>query len=167
MRKNVIVKESKIHGKGVFAAKDFKRGEPILDVDDSHVVTDTSKPTKENYDFDLDFLAHGKIIWMQPPEKYINHSCDPNVWFKTTNNVRKIYAMREISKGEELVCDYSINGRGDATFECNCGSENCRRIWYADFFKLPLSVQRKYLPYLEDWFKEQVKDKIEELNEVR
>lgn len=160
MRKNVIVKESEIHGKGVFAAKDFKKSEPILDVDDSHIVTGTSKLTKENYKFDLDFLANGKIIWMQPPEKYINHSCSPNVYFKTIGGFRKVYAMRKISKGDELACDYSINGWGDATFECNCGGKNCRKIWYADFFKLPVSLQRKYLPYLENWFKEQVKDKF-------
>lgn len=166
-KRNVIVKESKIHGKGVFAARDFKKSEPILDVDDSHIVTDTSKLTKENYDFDLDFLANGKIIWMQPPEKYINHSCEPKVYFKTIAGVRKVYAMKDIPKSEELVCDYSINGWGDAAFKCNCESENCRKIWRADFFKLPVFLQRKYLPYLEDWFKEQIKGKIEELNEIR
>lgn len=167
MGKDVCVKESKIHGKGVFATKDFKRDESILDVDDSHVVTDTSKLTKENYDFDLDFLANGKIIWMQPPEKYINHSCSPNVYFKKFGSVRKVYAMRDIPKGKELVCDYSMNGWGDATFKCNCGSENCRKIWRADFFKLPLSIQRKYLPYLENWFKKQFREKTKGLNEIR
>ncbi len=167
MGKDVVVKKSKINGKGVFATKDFKKDEPILDVDNSHVVTDISKLTKENYDFDLDFLANGKIIWMQPPEKYINHSCDPNLYFKTIGGIRKVYALRDISKGEELTSDYSMNGWGDATFRCNCGSENCRKIWYADFFKLPVFLQRKHLPYLEDWFKKQVKGKIEELNEVR
>ncbi|MGB3478173.1 MAG: GNAT family N-acetyltransferase [bacterium] len=167
MTENVVVKKSKIHGKGVFAAADFKKGEPILDVDDSHIVTDTSKLTKKNYDFDLDFLANGKIIWMQPPEKYINHSCDPNVYFKTISGIRKVYAMRDISKCDEFTCDYTINGWGDATFECNCGSENCRKIWCADFFKLSMSIQRKYLPYLEDWFKEQIKEKLPEASMIK
>ncbi len=160
MNENVVVKKSQIHGKGVFTTRNFLRDGAILDVDDSHMVTDTSKLTKENYDFDLDFLANGKIIWMQPPEKYINHSCEPKVYFKTIGGVRKVYAMRDISKGEELASDYSINGWGDATFSCNCGSENCRKIWRADFFKLPVFLQRKYLPYLEDWFKLQFKENL-------
>jgi SET domain-containing protein len=162
MIKSVAVKGSKIHGKGVFAIKDFKKHEPLLNVDDSQIVTDTSKLTKDNYDSDLDFLANGKMIWMQPPEKYINHSCDPNVYFKTIGDIRKVYAMRDILKGDELVSDYSMNSWGDASFECNCGSHNCRKIWSADFFKLPIATQRKYLPYLEDWFKEQFKDKLGE-----
>ncbi|MGB3341230.1 MAG: SET domain-containing protein-lysine N-methyltransferase [bacterium] len=160
MKKDIFVEESKIQGEGVFAVKGFKKGESILDVDDTHIVTDTSILTKKNYDFDLDFLANGKIVWMQPPEKYINHSCDPNVYFKTIGGIRKVYAMRDILKGDELVSDYSMNGWGDASFECKCGSENCRKIWYADFFKFPIAVQKKYLPYLEDWFKEQFKNKL-------
>lgn len=166
-KKNVIVKESKIHGRGVFAVKDFKRGEPILNVDDSHIVTNTSKLTKKNYDFDLDFLANDKIVWMQPPGKYINHSCSPNVYFKTIGGIRKIYAIRDILKGEELTHDYSMGGWGDATFKCNCGTDICRNTWHADFFKLPMSTQKKYLPYLEDWFKKQFKEKLTEASMIK
>ncbi len=160
MNKNVVVKKSKIHRQGVFAAKKFIKDEPILDIDDSHVVSDTSKLTKKNHDFDLDYLANDKIIWMQPPEKYINHSCNPNCYIKTVRGIRTVIAMRDIKKGEEIVYDYSMNGWGDATFKCNCGSKNCRKIWHADFFKLPLSIQRKYSSYQEDWFKEQIKEKL-------
>ncbi len=94
--KNVVVKESKIHGKGVFAEKDFNKGEVILDINDSHVATDPSKLTKEQHEFELDYLANGKIVIMQHPERYINHSCDPNSYVKTGNGVRKVFAMRDI-----------------------------------------------------------------------
>ncbi len=90
--KNVIVKESKISGKGVFSTRSFRKGEVILKIDDSHVVTDPSMLTKEQYEFELDYLANGKIVFMQAPERYINHSCDPNCYGKTVNGVRKVFA---------------------------------------------------------------------------
>jgi len=52
----------------------------ILEIDDSHVVADENKLSKHQLEFDCDFLAAGKIILMQKPEKYINHSCCPNTY---------------------------------------------------------------------------------------
>ena len=80
--KNVVVKKSGISGKGVFSSKNFREGEAILEIDDSHIVTDTSKLTKEQHRFELDYLADGKIVVMQVPEKHMNHSCDPNSYVK-------------------------------------------------------------------------------------
>jgi len=71
--KNVVVKESRISGKGVFSSKNFREGEVILEMDDSHVVSDPSKLTKEQHEFELDYLADGKIVVMQAPERYMNH----------------------------------------------------------------------------------------------
>jgi len=158
--KNVAVKKSGISGKGVFSNRSFRKGEMILEIDDSHVVTDPSKLTKEQHKFELDYLADGKIVIMQAPERYMNHSCDPNSYVKTVNGIRKIFAMRDIQKGEEIVGDYSINGHNEGTFQCRCGSENCRLVYQGNFFKLPEALQKKYVPYLDDWFVEQFKDEI-------
>ena len=158
--KNVAVKKSRISGKGVFSSKNFREGEVILEMDDSHVVSDPSKLTKEQHEFELDYLADGKIVIMQAPEKYINHSCDPNSYVKTVNGIRKVFAMRDINKGDEIVGDYSINGYNEGTFKCRCGSENCRVIYRGSYFELPKALQKKYLPYLDDWFLEQFKDEI-------
>ena len=49
---NVVVKESRISGKGVFSARSFKKDEEILDIDDSHVVTDTTKLTREQHELE-------------------------------------------------------------------------------------------------------------------
>jgi SET domain-containing protein len=161
--KNAVVKKSSISGKGVFAAKDFKESEMILKIDDSHVVIDPTKLTKEQHEFELDYLANGKIVFLQSPERYINHSCDPNSYAKTMHGVRKLVAMRGIKNGEEITFDYSINGYNDGTFGCHCGSKNCRGIYQGNFFKLPKLLQKKYLPYLDDWFVEQHKEKIDKL----
>jgi SET domain-containing protein len=147
---NVVVKRSGISGKGVFASRGFRKGEMILEMDDSHVVADPSKLTKEQYEFELDYLAGGKIVVTQAPERYINHSCDPNSYVKTVNGVRMVFAMRDIKKGEEIVGDYSINGYNEGTFKCRCGSKNCRGVYQGNFFKLPKTLQKKYLQYLDD-----------------
>lgn len=161
--KNVVVKESRINGKGVFSARNFKKDEEILEIDDSHVVADPSTLTKEQYEFELDYLADDKIVYMQIPERYINHSCEPNLYVKTINGVRKVFAMRDILKGEEIVFDYSINGHNDGTFKCHCGSKKCRGVYQGNFFKLPKTLQKKYLPYLDYWFVKQYKDEINRL----
>lgn len=158
--KNVVVKKSGISGKGGFSNRSFRKSQVILEMDDSHVVADPSKLTKKQHEYELDYLADGKIVIMQAPERYINHSCDPNSYVKTINGIRKVFAMRDILKGEEIVGDYSINGYNEGTFECRCGSKNCRVIYCGNFFKLPKALQKKYLPYLDDWFLEQFREEV-------
>jgi hypothetical protein len=48
-------------------------------------------------------------------------------------------------------------------WECNCGSERCRRTSHSDFFHLPREIQIEYLPYLSPWFKERFLDGVDEL----
>jgi hypothetical protein len=159
----VVVKESSIQGKGVFALIDIRAGEEVLEIDDTHVVKDGVCLTKHQQEFECDYLDNGKVVLMQPPEVYINHSCDPSVYTKTTNGIRKVIAMRNISKGEEITYDYSMNGDNEGTFRCGCGSENCRKIYQGNFFKLPEDLQKKYLPYLDGWFVVKYKEKIGDL----
>ncbi|NMB57471.1 SET domain-containing protein [Candidatus Beckwithbacteria bacterium] len=45
----------------------------------------------------MDYLDN-KIVLMQAPEKYINHSCDPNVYVKTVSGLRKVYAIKKLIK---------------------------------------------------------------------
>lgn len=160
---SVFVKRSPIQGKGVYASRGFKRGNVVLEIDDSHIVTDPSKLTKEQNEYDCDYLADGKVVLMQEPEKYINHSCDPNTYVKTINGVRQVLAMRDIKTGDEITYDYSMNGYNNGTFKCACGNKNCRIVYKGNFFKLPKGVQLKYLPYLEDWFTQEHKKEIERL----
>jgi SET domain-containing protein len=164
---NVVVKKSKVQGKGVYANEKFKEGDVILGIDDTHVVPDASKLTPKQHEFDCDYLADGKVILMQPPEKFINHSCEPSSYVKTIGGIRKVVAMRDIKKGEEITYDYSINGDNEGAFKCNCGSKKCRGVYQGNFFKLPLKIQYKYLSYLDDWFVEKHKNEIDELLKTR
>lgn len=117
----------------------------------NHLVNDPKQLTDEEYESHCDYFDN-KIVLMQSPEVYINHSCDPNTYVKTIDGIRKVLAMRDIKTGDEVTYDYSINGDDDGTFNCGCGSKNCRGVYQGNFFKLPKDIQLKYLPYLDDWF---------------
>lgn len=163
MIQNVIVKNSKIQGRGVYTSKNFKTGEIVLEIDDSHVVTDPNTLTKEQNEYDCDYLANGKVILMQEPEKFINHSCDPSTYVKTIDGIRKVIVMHDIKIGDEITFDYSINGDNEGTFPCHCESTNCRKIYNGNFFKLSSETQKKYLPYLDDWFIKEHQSEIKNL----
>ena len=75
------VRASKIHGRGVFAERGFLRGDVVLDIDDSDPVHDRGKLTPEQaivIDVFVDIDGKEKVTWMKSPERFINHSCDPN-----------------------------------------------------------------------------------------
>ena len=57
--------------------------------------------------------------------RYINHSCDPNTFFRCTPERAEVYARRAIRKGEELTCDYG-ESQHNGTLPCRCGASNCR-----------------------------------------
>lgn len=165
METKVALKESPINGVGVFAVGDFKVGYPILKIDDSRVVT-IEQPLRESageYSHHCDYLAGGKVVLMQIPERHINHSCSPNSFVKTIHQFRYVFALSNISAGDEITYDYCINGFGDVRWQCNCGSTRCRKEIHADFFHLSYALQLEYLPLLDNWYLEEYKAQVEQL----
>ena len=66
-----------------------------------------------------------KHITLEPSFlQYINHSCDPNVFFDTTN--MQLLALKEIQPGDELVFFYpSSEWEMTQSFDCFCGTKQC------------------------------------------
>lgn len=66
-----------------------------------------------------------KHILLQPEHlQYINHSCDPNVFFDT--HTMKVIALRQISVGDEMTFFYpSTEWDMAQPFSCLCGSHKC------------------------------------------
>jgi SET domain-containing protein len=162
MNANIIVKESPIQGLGVFTLIDIPKGHPILKIDDTRQVTEEN-PLRESageYERHCDYLAGGKVVLMQSPERHINHSCSPNTFVKTIGGIRYVFALRDIPAGEEITYDYCINGFGDTLWQCNCGSPRCRKEIHSDFFHLPLELQLEYLPLLDDWYLAEYQAKV-------
>jgi len=63
---SVVVKESRIHGKGVFAARDFKKGEVVMKWNTSKTISeDELKETSREEKAHITVMG-GRIIVMQP-----------------------------------------------------------------------------------------------------
>lgn len=163
--KDVIVGESRIHGLGVYAARDFAEGEVVLEIDDSRVV-DAAHPLCPEAGEDAyhcDYLAGGEVVLMPSPERHINSSCDPNTFVKTIDGARYVAARRAIRRGDELTYDYIIDCHGGEVWQCNCRSARCRGTIVSSFFELPVELQSEYLPLLNEWFVGEHREEVEAL----
>lgn len=69
-----------------------------------------------------------KHITLQPEFlQYINHSCDPNVFFDTT--AMELVCIKPLEPGEELRFFYpSTEWDMAQPFVCNCGSSECLQL---------------------------------------
>lgn len=161
----ISVRRSSIQGCGVYVDDAVIRGSTVLTIDDSHTLDDAedASPDQRLY---LDFLAGGRVVVMQSPERYINHSCDPNAFVRTIGGVRKVLARRDLMADEEITYDYSVNGSGETVWLCSCGSERCRRTVHSNFFELPLPLQKLYLHELDEWFVEENSERIAHLQQL-
>jgi len=156
----LLIKKIGRKGRGVFAQKPFKKDEVILRMDKSDAFTDKDMESMSQYALSHAYtLGGGKNFRMKLPEKYINHSCNPNA-FDRQGVVR---AMRNIKKGDEITYDYSISSDDTWWMKCRCNSSKCRKTVSGRFVKLPKDVQKKYLPYLEGWYKKKFRKHLEAL----
>ncbi len=161
----VLVARSPIQGLGLFAGQLLPKGEIILPIDDSRIVNldNPLRPDRGEFEFHCDFLADDTVVLMKYPERHINHSCDPNAFIRTRQATRCVFALRDIHPGDEITLDYSINGFGDSTWQCRCGTARCRKRVHADFFKLPFELQVEYLPILDSWFVRAYQSQVNDL----
>jgi hypothetical protein len=88
---------------------------------------------------------------MLDPEflQYINHSCDPNVFFDTKK--REVIALKNIETGEEFSFFYpSTEWSMDRGFDCLCQSNNCiDKIQGAAHLPLDVLSQYKLSEYIQ------------------
>ena len=161
---DVEVRPSAIHGRGAFATRDFRRGERILPIDDSRIVTADNPldPSRGEYEHHCDWLG-ATVVYMQEPERYINLCCEPNAYVETVHGVRWVVAYRDIVAGDEITYDYCIDSFGDTIWGCHCGHPRCRKVHSADFFALPTHKLVEYLPLLNPWFVAWKRDEVEAL----
>jgi len=137
-----VVRNSPIHGRGVFAARYIRAGTRIVEYTGERISNreadrrydDTRMKRHHTFLFTLDkkTVIDGSIATGGGDASYINHSCDPNCEAIITGKKIFIHALRGIYPGTELAYDYQYErtGRGDAKLEkfyfCECGAENCR-----------------------------------------
>ena len=121
---DIQVKKSKIEGRGVFAAHDFKKGDIVIKWDVSHELTEAQVKNLSKDESKYICSINNKNILMQPPARYVNHSCDANTYVVNFCDVAK----RDIMKGEEITSNYSGNEGPGFEMKCNCGSDKCKGL---------------------------------------
>lgn len=123
MNQSVEIRKSEKHGKGLFALKDFKKGEEMYALKKGKIIShDEIKNLSEFEKIHLDKIGENEYEVVESPGCYINHSCEPNVEEKD----RIGYALRDVKKSEEIMIDYDKIAYFEKPFECHCGSKNCR-----------------------------------------
>jgi uncharacterized protein len=144
------VRESKIHGHGLFAIDDIVKDEIVL-VKGGHIVdgktlrekiTPRLGPVEIQIDDDL-FIAPVTHDERELSMLYSNHSCDPNIGLRGEIT---FVAMRDIRAGEELTHDWAMTDHDDYSVECNCGASNCRKTLTGKDWQRP-ELQKKYAGY--------------------
>ena len=153
------VRESKIHGRGLFATSDVAKGE-ILAVKGGHIVsrevlrrkiTPRLGPVEIQIDDDL-FIAPVTDEEREGSMLYSNHSCDANLGLRGEIT---LVAMRDIRAGEELTHDWAVTDNDDYSVECNCDAPNCRKILTGKDWQRP-ELQKRYAGYFSPYLARKV-----------
>ncbi len=120
---DLLVKKSKIEGLGVFAARDFKKGETVIKYNLPEVLTreEADKLPKKDQEY-VQYVGEGKYILHQPPARFVNHSCNANTYSDHHSDIAK----REIKKGEEITANYLDEKVPELKMRCKCASKNCQ-----------------------------------------
>lgn len=103
--------------KAFFAQRAYEPGQVLIDFSAGEIL---SKPTYLTVQVGID-----KHIMLQPEHlQYINHSCDPNVFFDT--HTMKVVALKHIAEGDEMTFFYpSTEWDMAQPFRCHCGTSRC------------------------------------------
>lgn len=147
------VRDSPIHGKGLFAKQVIAAGE-IVAVKGGHILTKqqwaTLEPQLGSAEIQISeelFIAPNRQEQRDGSMLYTNHCCDPNI---AIQGQIVFIAMRDISPGEELTHDWATTDDLDYVMQCQCGSPNCRgTVTGKDWMKKDL--QEKYRGWF-SWF---------------
>ena len=144
------VRDSKIHGRGLFATADIAKDE-IVAVKGGHIVdrktlrekiTPWLGPVEVQIDDDL-FIAPVTSEERELSMLYSNHSCDANLGIRGQIT---FVAMRDVQAGEELTHDWATTDDDDYSVECKCGAPNCRRTVSGKDWQRP-ELQNQYAGY--------------------
>ena len=134
-------KKSPLHGSGLFAKNDIKKGSKVIQYigdkvtkkeGDKRADRQIRKAKKDknngmvyvfelNKRYDIDGDADYNFA------KFINHSCNPNCEVDIVNDEIWISSIKKIKKNEELCYDYGFEFDKEDYKDhiCKCGDKNC------------------------------------------
>jgi SET domain-containing protein len=136
----LVMRRSRIHGRGVYARTDIPKGTRLIEYTGERISNaeadrrNDAESGRKHHTFlfilnsrtCIDAAVGGNV------SRFINHSCDPNCVAWIEGQHIWIDAERDIQKGEELSYDYEYDFLPEYTVEdlelypCRCGSKKCR-----------------------------------------
>lgn len=155
------IRKSPIHGTGVFAARDLRQGERIVEYRGELITKEESerrglalmdRSKKDGgaavYIFTLDDEWDLDGDQEDNDARLINHSCDPNCEAWNYDNRLFIEAARDIRAGEELSFNYGFSVDTWEDHPCRCGTSKCAGFIVAkeDWPKLRRAIAAKKKP---------------------
>jgi uncharacterized protein len=140
-RPPVVVRRSRIQGRGVYASRDIREGERIIEYTGLLITNEEADAQCD----DESMRRHHTFLFAVDDEltvdgaqggneaRFINHSCEPNSESVILGRRVFIDAVRDIAAGEEVAYDYWYTTDNGYTLEdlrriypCRCGAPSCR-----------------------------------------
>lgn len=144
----IFVGQSRIHGLGVIAKRDIKKGEIVFIIKGTRItwqVTDEKGALYGEH-----WIGIGKNTWIDPMGygRYLNHSSNPTCGIRGEVTV---CALRDIKKGDEVCIDYSITEEQTLWWMDDFSQKGKKTIVRSVQF-LPQEKFEAYLPYVPRYF---------------
>ena len=139
-RRSYSVRNSSIHGRGVFALTQISKGTRIVEYK-GELITDDEADRRyahlhEHSPHTMLFSLENNLVIDATRRgnsgRWINHSCAPNCQVEEEGTKIFIDARRDIRPGEELTYDYNLQlgethtRAAQRAHACFCGTRRCR-----------------------------------------
>jgi SET domain-containing protein len=139
-RRKIEVRDSGVHGRGVYAAAPIAASTKIIEYTGERITWNVAvdrhphDPAQPNHTFYF-HLDGGLVIdalYGGNDARWINHACEPNCEADEVDGRVFIKALRDIEPGEELFYDYGLvlderhTAKVKKQFACWCGALTCR-----------------------------------------
>ena len=139
-RRRIVVRNSSIHGRGVFALRRIPKGTRIIEYKGKLI---TDKEADRRYSRVHEHSPHTMLFSLEGgwvidatrrgnSARWINHSCQPNCEIADKGHKIFIDARRDIRAGEELTYDYNLQigekhtKKAKREHACFCKTRRCR-----------------------------------------
>ncbi|MDQ6843285.1 MAG: SET domain-containing protein-lysine N-methyltransferase [Bacteroidota bacterium] len=133
---NTLTKEKSLH-----ATVSYKEGDVFATFEALEILSRPNKFTVQVSD-DVHIILRPEFL------QYINHSCNPNIFFDTSK--MELSSLREISAGDEFTFFYPSTEWAMAEgFKCFCGANNClHEINGASFLSQEIIPNYKFTDFI-------------------
>lgn len=122
------VARSRLHRYGVFALEDIPAGRRVIEYTGKHL--DRAEAARIHPPKDIYLAGMNSRVAIDGSNgrsgaQFINHSCNPNLTWRTVRNHLLFFSRRKILAGEELTVNYRYPIKLQSV-PCKCGAARCR-----------------------------------------